>query len=80
MDSYYAYLETEKVNQETVHIDQCSTREILQLINREDALVAEAVNRALPQIAAAVDTAYLALKREGICSISGPEPREGWES
>ncbi len=65
MDSYYAYLETEKVNQETVHIDQCSTREILQLINREDALVAEAVNRALPQIAAAVDTAYLALKRGG---------------
>ena len=65
MDSYYAYLETEKVNQETTHIDQCSTREILQLINREDASVAKAVNRALPQIAAAGDTAYLALKRGG---------------
>ena len=70
----------EKVNQETVHIDQCSTQGDPAADQPGGCSGGRSREPGAPQIAAAVDTAYLALKREGICSISGPEPREGWES
>ena len=46
---------TEQRNPHSQNIDQRSTKEILQIINAEDAKVAEAVKNALPQIAEAVD-------------------------
>jgi N-acetylmuramic acid 6-phosphate etherase len=46
---------TEKVNPKTANIDQVSTLDALRLINTEDALVAGAVEKELPKIAAAID-------------------------
>ena len=61
----YQSLETEKVNPRTKEIDSCSTEEMLHLINQEDATVADAVKKAISQIALAVDAAYKALKQGG---------------
>lgn len=61
----YKSLGTEKVNPRTMEIDSCSTEEMLRLINQEDATVAQAVERAIPEIAKAVDAAHAALKRGG---------------
>jgi N-acetylmuramic acid 6-phosphate etherase len=46
---------TEQVNPRTAGIDELSTLEIVQLINREDKSVAEAVEKELHHIAQAVD-------------------------
>lgn len=62
---HYENLETEKINPRTKEIDSCSTEEILCLINQEDAKVADAVKRAIPQISLAVDTAHKSLKQGG---------------
>ncbi len=48
---------TEARNPHTIGIDTASTVEILALLNDEDARVAPAVRRALPQVAAVVDAA-----------------------
>ena len=48
-------LSTEARNQNSEHIDELSTLEMLQIINREDATVAAAVATQLPAIAKAVD-------------------------
>lgn len=55
MDSYLANLITEKPNANTANIDQCNTEEILEKINDEDAKVAPAVRKEIPQIARVVD-------------------------
>ncbi len=44
-------LDTEKVNPATTGIDRMSPLEIVQVINAEDARVAQAVKQVLPQIA-----------------------------
>lgn len=46
---------TEQENSNTTSIDQVSTLEALRLINDEDKLVAAAVEKVLPEVAAAVD-------------------------
>ena len=46
---------TEQRNPKSMHIDQRSTLEILQIMNGEDATVASAVSAALPQIGRAVN-------------------------
>lgn len=48
-------MDTERVNPRTAHIDEENTEGILRLINQEDQLVAGAVEREIPNIAAAVD-------------------------
>lgn len=48
-------LTTEVMNEKTVHIDECGTLEILELMNDEDATVAGAVRNELEYIAKAVD-------------------------
>ncbi len=48
-------LATEQRNQRSSDIDLMSTMEILQLINSEDAMIADAIKEELPQIALAVD-------------------------
>jgi len=42
MDDYLAGLTTEGINEDTRNIDLCSTEEMVDLINRQDALVAGA--------------------------------------
>ena len=44
MDAYLAGLATESISENTRDIDLCSTREMVEMMNREDARVAEAVH------------------------------------
>jgi N-acetylmuramic acid 6-phosphate etherase len=50
---------------EYVDLDQMSTLEMVQVINREDAGVAAAVQEQLPQIVAAIDMIVLRIKQGG---------------
>ena len=50
-----AQLATEARNPRSADLDELGTLELLQVINQEDASIAAAVGRELPQIAAAVD-------------------------
>src|SRR6266851_3847134 len=58
-------LRTEQSNDAAHDLDQKSALEIATLINAEDATVALAVTRALPQIARAIDQVTAALRRGG---------------
>ena len=58
-------LRTEQLNAAAFDLDQKSSLEIAHLINAEDATVALAVTRALPQIARAIDLIAAALRRGG---------------
>jgi len=58
-------LRTEQVNHAAHDLDCKSSLEIVRIINAEDKKVASAVERALPQIARAVDLAVGALRRGG---------------
>lgn len=56
---------TESDNKNTSEIDKVSTLEAVRLINNEDKKVAEAVEKALPEIAASVDKIVERLKNGG---------------
>ncbi len=56
---------TEQRNPRSRNLDQKSTREILRIINREDALVAHAVRREIPKIARGVDEIVARLRNGG---------------
>lgn len=56
---------TENRNPNSEKIDNCSTLEILQIINNEDKQVATAVEKQLPQIAKAVETITRAFSNQG---------------
>jgi N-acetylmuramic acid 6-phosphate etherase len=58
-------LETEKVNPATTEIDRMSALEIAQVMNAEDAKVADAIARELPQIARAIEETATRLRRGG---------------
>ncbi|MGC2226177.1 MAG: N-acetylmuramic acid 6-phosphate etherase [Candidatus Sulfotelmatobacter sp.] len=58
-------LNTEQSNRAADDLDRKSSLEIARLINAEDATVALAVTRALPQIARAIDQVAAALRRGG---------------
>jgi N-acetylmuramic acid 6-phosphate etherase len=58
-------LSTEKTNSASAGLDQKSALEIARIINREDAKVAGAVRRALPQIARAIDLIADAISKGG---------------
>lgn len=58
-------LSTEKTNSASTGLDRKSALEIARIINREDAKVAGAVKRALPQIAQAIDLIAAALADGG---------------
>lgn len=62
---YFSKLSTEKVNEATQHIDECTTREMLVLINREDAKVPGAVEKEIPHIEQAVELIYAGLSEGG---------------
>lgn len=65
MNTYLHNLTTEKINRLTMNIDECSTEEMLQLINQQDALVPLAVAREIPNITRAVDIIYESLRNGG---------------
>ncbi|MCO6552503.1 MAG: N-acetylmuramic acid 6-phosphate etherase [Gilliamella sp.] len=56
---------TESRNPNSEKIDNCSTLEILQIINNEDKKVALAIEKELPNIAKAVDAISLAFSNQG---------------
>ncbi len=58
-------LDTEKVNPATIEIDRMSPLEIVQVINDEDAKVAQAVKQVLPQIAGAIEEIATRLRGGG---------------
>ncbi len=58
-------LGTEKVNHDTINIDELSSLEIIKKINNEDKKVALVVEQALPEIAHAAETAANTLKNGG---------------
>lgn len=59
------HLDTEKTNSSSANLDQKSSLEIARIINDQDAKVAPAVKRALPQIAQAIDLITTALSQGG---------------
>lgn len=65
MDSYLAELTTEGVNPRTSNIDECSTEEMLLMMNREDETVAAAVRQEIPNIARAVELICASFKKGG---------------
>src|SRR5699024_2331543 len=58
-------LTTEKRNPNTLHLDQMSVGQVLELMNKEDQQVPEAIAEALGQIEAAVETIIQSLKAGG---------------
>jgi N-acetylmuramic acid 6-phosphate etherase len=58
-------LSTERINPASRDLDLKNSLEIARVINAEDARVASAVKRALPEIALAIDLIAAALKRGG---------------
>ena len=58
-------LPTEQILPAATDLDRMSSLEIVQLINQEDATVAAAVGRALPQIARAIDVVAAGLRQGG---------------
>jgi N-acetylmuramic acid 6-phosphate etherase len=56
---------TEQPNPASAHIDEVSTLELVQIINTQDAEVAPAVGRVLPEVSAAVDLVVAAFQRGG---------------
>ena len=61
----FSELTTEQRNSATLNIDKCTTLEMVRLINDEDKKVAAAVEKILPEIAAAVDVISDKLKSGG---------------
>src|SRR5579862_3759292 len=59
------FLDTEKTNPATDEIDRMSPLEIVQVINGEDAKVAQAIQQELPQIARAIEEIASRLRRGG---------------
>lgn len=58
-------LETEQQNPNSIKIDQVSTNEMLEIMNKEDAKVSKIVNDEIPKIAKIVDASYRSLKSGG---------------
>ena len=55
MTENFSTLTTERINPATAHIDECTTLEMVRLINDEDKKIAAAVEKVLPEVARAVD-------------------------
>jgi len=64
-------LDTEKVNPATIEIDRMSPLEIAQVINAEDARVAQAIKQVLPHIARAIEAIAARLRRGGRLVYAG---------
>ena len=69
--SFMATLTTEQRNPKSMEVDALSVREILELINNEDKLVAEAVNKEIDNIELAVNYVVEALREGGRLIYAG---------
>lgn len=58
-------IDTEQVNPHTLLIDRVPTLDMVRMINDEDRLVADAVQRVLPSIAVAIDRVVTQLEKGG---------------
>lgn len=58
-------LSTEQINENSIHIDEMNTMEILTLINQEDKRVALSVQEEIPNIAIAADEIVKAIRNGG---------------
>ena len=58
-------LGTERVNPNTIDIDECKTEEILKKINDEDSKISKIVRDEIPNIAKLIDATYEAVKNGG---------------
>jgi N-acetylmuramic acid 6-phosphate etherase len=56
---------TEKSNPNTLNLHEMSALEIVQTMNAEDVTISQAVQRALPEIASAVDLIMERLEKGG---------------
>ncbi|OPH59767.1 N-acetylmuramic acid 6-phosphate etherase [Paenibacillus ferrarius] len=65
MDEYLSGLTTEEINENTLTIDECTTEQMLRLMNEQDAKVPNAVAAEIPQIMKAVDILHQVLKNGG---------------
>ena len=65
MDQYLASLTTEKINEQSFKIDECTTEQMLTLMNAEDNKVPEAVAKEIPNIAKAVDIINASISNGG---------------
>lgn len=65
MDEYLSRLTTERINERTKLIDECSTEQMVRLMNEQDALVPVAVAAQIPQIVKAVDLLHEKLQSGG---------------
>ncbi|WP_422660937.1 N-acetylmuramic acid 6-phosphate etherase [Paenibacillus sp. EC2-1] len=65
MDEYLAGLTTEGINENTQMIDECTTEQMLRLMNEQDSKVPGAVAAEIPQIMKAVDIVHHVLKNGG---------------
>ena len=63
MDENLKKLSTESRNPNSMHLDECSPLEVIQIMNAEDQKVALAVQKKLPEIAQAVEILIQQLKR-----------------
>lgn len=64
-------LTTEKRNESTMKLDQLTTKEVLQLMNKEDRTVPDAVEAALPKIEAAVEQVIATFRAGGRLIYTG---------
>ena len=69
--SFMATLTTERRNPKSMEVDALSVREILELINNEDKLIAEAVNKEIDSIELAVNYVVEALRKGGRLIYAG---------
>lgn len=65
MNDYLASLTTEGINPDTGMIDECTTEQMLVLLNREDSKVPAAVAAEIPHITRAVEALHNALLNGG---------------
>ncbi|MEK4248769.1 N-acetylmuramic acid 6-phosphate etherase [Paenibacillus sp. FSL W7-1287] len=65
MNDYLAGLTTEAINPDTLMIDECTTEQMVQIMNQQDALVPAAVAKEVPHIAKAVDILHQSLANGG---------------
>jgi len=69
--SFMATLTTEQRNPKSMEVDALSVREILELINNEDKLIAEAVKKEIVNIELAVNYVVEALRKGGRLIYAG---------
>jgi N-acetylmuramic acid 6-phosphate etherase len=65
MDEYLSGLTTEEINEKTQMMDECTTEQMLRLMNEQDTEVPAAVGSEIPQIMKAVDILHHVLKNGG---------------